>query len=62
MASKKTSKARRQSISDLSPRERQAKGVKGGRYAVSTTQTALATTQTAFKVPKPPSIAERRLG
>lgn len=35
MASKKASKSRRQSISDLSPRERQAKGVKGGRVAAA---------------------------
>jgi hypothetical protein len=42
MASKKASKSRqRQSISDLSPRERQAKGVRGGRVAVSTTETAV---------------------
>jgi hypothetical protein len=35
MASKKASKSRQRSISDLSPQERQAKGVKGGRVAAA---------------------------
>lgn len=35
MAGKKASKSRQRSISDLSPRERQAKGVKGGRVAAA---------------------------
>jgi hypothetical protein len=51
MASKKTSKSR-QSIKDLSPRERQAKSVKGGREL--TTAARLPVDSTAALIARPP--------
>jgi hypothetical protein len=57
MASKKTSKSR-QSIKDLSPRERQAKGVKGGRRELATAERLpIEATATMLARPARPGLA-----
>lgn len=59
MASKKASKSRRQSISDLSPRERQAKGVKGGQVAAAIAKPEM--TAGKVVVEKRPGVSAGRL-